>query len=135
MEAGNKGAVEAGGHSLGLKIELPFGQRPSPYDNVRLSFCYLFVRKVIFVKYSVAYIVMPDSLGTLEELAEALALIQTLRSRPFPVVLRSNNYLGWLGRMVQGPDATFKLISPEYLDFIRVGVAATSARTAPTPWL
>ncbi|MFZ5585360.1 MAG: TIGR00730 family Rossman fold protein [Thermodesulfobacteriota bacterium] len=120
MEAGNKGAAEAGGHSVGLNIELPFEQRPNPYANARLSFRYFFVRKVIFVKYSVAYIVMPGGFGTLDELAEALTLIQTQRIRPFPVVLMGGDY--WSGLMDWIRDSLLRneMISPEDLDLIRV---------------
>jgi uncharacterized protein (TIGR00730 family) len=120
MEAGNKGAAEAGGHSVGLNIELPFEQRPNPYANARLSFRYFFVRKVIFVKYSVAYIVMPGGFGTLDELAEALTLIQTQRIRPFPVVLMGSDY--WSGLMDWIRDSLLRneMISPDDLDLIRV---------------
>jgi uncharacterized protein (TIGR00730 family) len=120
MEAGNKGAAEAGGHSVGLNIELPFEQRPNPYANVRLSFRYFFVRKVIFVKYSVAYIVMPGGLGTLDELAEALTLIQTHRIRPFPVVLMGSQYWSGLVEWFKDQMLTRELISPDDLDLIRI---------------
>ncbi len=120
MEAGNKGATEAGGHSVGLNIELPFEQRPNPYANVRLSFRYFFVRKVIFVKYSVAYVVMPGGFGTLDELAEALTLIQTKRIRPFPVILMGRDY--WQGLLAWFKDTLVPAgkISPEDLDLVRV---------------
>jgi uncharacterized protein (TIGR00730 family) len=120
MEAGNKGAAEAGGQSVGLNIELPFEQRPNPYANVRLSFRYFFVRKVIFVKHSVAYVVMPGGLGTLDELAEALTLIQTKRIRPFPMVLMGSKY--WAGLVDWFKDTLVKneMISPEDLDLIHV---------------
>lgn len=120
MEAGNKGAAEAGGHSVGLNIELPFEQRPNPYANVRLSFRYFFVRKVIFVKYSVAYIVMPGGFGTLDELAEAITLIQTQRIRPFPVILIGSDYWNGLIEWFRDQLARHEMISPDDLDLIRV---------------
>ncbi len=120
MEAGNKGAAEAGGHSVGLNIELPFEQRPNPYANVRLSFHYFFVRKVIFVKYSVAYVVMPGGFGTLDELAEALTLIQTRRIRPFPVILVDSAYWGGLLEWIRAAQLERGMISPEDLDIIEV---------------
>ncbi|RJX31656.1 MAG: TIGR00730 family Rossman fold protein [Desulfarculus sp.] len=120
MEAGNKGATEAGGHSVGLNIELPFEQRPNPYANVRLSFRYFFVRKVIFVKYSVAYIVMPGGYGTLDELSEALTLIQTKRIRPFPVVLMGSEYWQGLVEWIKEKHLGGGKISPEDLDYFRV---------------
>jgi hypothetical protein len=120
MEAGNKGAAEAGGHSIGLNIELPFEQRPNPYANVRLSFRYFFVRKVMFVKHSVAYVVMPGGMGTLDELAEALTLIQTRRIRPFPVVLMGTRYWEGLVQWFKDSLLTNEMISAEDLDLIRV---------------
>jgi len=118
MEAGNKGASEAGGHSVGLNIELPFEQRPNPYANVRLNFRYFFVRKVIFVKYSMAYVVMPGGFGTLDELAEALTLIQTQRIRPFPVILMNTGFWGGLLDWVKEQMLGTGKISPEDLDYI-----------------
>ncbi len=120
MEAGNKGAAEAGGHSVGLNIELPFEQRPNPYANVRLSFRYFFVRKVIFVKYSVAYVVMPGGFGTLDELSEALTLIQTHRIRPFPVILMGSDYWGGLVDWMKNSQLEAGMISAEDLDLFRV---------------
>ncbi|MCB2226125.1 MAG: TIGR00730 family Rossman fold protein [Desulfarculaceae bacterium] len=120
MEAGNKGATEAGGHSVGLNIQLPFEQRPNPYANVRLDFRYFFVRKVVFVKYSVAYIVMPGGFGTLDEMAEALTLIQTRRIRPFPVILMGSDYWGGLVDWIKEKQLGGGMISPEDLDFFRV---------------
>ncbi len=95
MEAANKGATEAGGKSVGLHIHLPNEQQPNQYANVRLDFKYFFIRKVMFVKYAVAYVIMPGGFGTLDELFESLTLIQTERIRSFPVILMNSEY--WRG--------------------------------------
>jgi uncharacterized protein (TIGR00730 family) len=120
MEAANKGASEAGGHSMGLNIELPFEQRPNPYANVRLNFRYFFIRKVMFVKYSVAYVVMPGGFGTLDELAEALTLIQTHRIRPFPVILFDSSYWSGLVEWMKNTQLAGGMISPGDLDLFRM---------------
>ena len=95
MEAANKGASEAGGKSVGLHIHLPKEQQPNPYANVKLDFRYFFIRKVMFVKYAVAYVIMPGGFGTLDELFESFTLIQTNRIRSFPVILMDQEY--WKG--------------------------------------
>jgi len=95
MEAANKGAFSAGGKSIGLNIELPHEQKPNPYTNITLNFRYFFVRKVMFVKYAVAYIILPGGFGTMDEMLEAVTLIQTNKIRPFPVILVGSNY--WKG--------------------------------------
>jgi uncharacterized protein (TIGR00730 family) len=104
MEAANKGAVSAGGNSIGLNIEIPSEQKPNPYANVTLRFRYFFVRKVMFVKYAVAYIILPGGFGTMDELFEAVTLIQTHKIKPFPVILVGSSYwsglLGWIKEVV-----------------------------------
>ncbi|MXP05123.1 MULTISPECIES: TIGR00730 family Rossman fold protein [unclassified Apibacter] len=97
MEAGNKGAQAAGGKSIGLNIELPFETGSNPYVDHKLSmnFNYFFVRKVMFLKYSQGFIVMPGGLGTMDELFEALTLIQTKKTSKFPIVLVGTEY--WTG--------------------------------------
>jgi uncharacterized protein (TIGR00730 family) len=100
MEAANRGALEAGGPSIGCNIELPFEQNSNPYLTKGLKFKYFFVRKMMFVKYSLGFIIFPGGFGTLDELFEALTLIQTKKIRNFPVVLFGSAYwgglLGWI---------------------------------------
>jgi hypothetical protein len=96
MEAGNKGAFEAGGKSVGLHIHLPLEQKNNQFLNVRCDFRYFFVRKLMFIKYAMAYIALPGGYGTLDELSEALVLIQTKRIKAFPIVLLGKDYWGGL---------------------------------------
>jgi uncharacterized protein (TIGR00730 family) len=95
MEAANKGAAEAGGKSVGMNIKLPFEQKPNPYANIHIEYKYFFVRKVMFIKYAVAYVIMPGGFGTMDEFFEALTLIQTRKTKPFPVILMGSEY--WQG--------------------------------------
>ena len=100
MEAANKGAKRAGGRSVGLNIQIPHEQKPNKYVDTLLDFRYFFVRKVMFVKYAKAFVIMPGGYGTLDEFTEAINLIQTERIDKFPVILFGNEYwkgmLGWL---------------------------------------
>jgi uncharacterized protein (TIGR00730 family) len=100
MAAANKGAAEAGGLSIGLNINLPHEQAANPYANFPLNFKYFFVRKVMFMKYSMGFVCMPGGFGSLDELFEALTLIQTERIKPFPIVLVGSEFwsglVGWI---------------------------------------
>ena len=96
MEAANKGALEADGTSVGLGIELPFEQGLNPYVDIGLNFRYFFVRKMMFVKYAQGFVVLPGGLGTLDELFEALTLVQTQKVTRFPIVLFGTGYWGGL---------------------------------------
>ena len=104
MEAGNKGARRAGGHSIGLNIQIPAEQKPNKYVDTLLNFHYFFVRKVMFVKYAKAFIIMPGGYGTLDEFFEAINLIQTKRIPKFPVVVFGREYwqalIDWLKNTV-----------------------------------
>lgn len=100
MEAANRGAFEAGGQSIGLNIELPFEQKINPYVKKSVTFDYFFVRKVMLVKYANAFIILPGGFGTMDELFEAITLIQTGKIIPFPMILVGTDYwsglLDWL---------------------------------------
>jgi uncharacterized protein (TIGR00730 family) len=120
MEAANKGAAEAGGASVGLNIILPFEQKPNPYANICLEFNYFFIRKVMFVKYAMAYIIMPGGFGTLDELFEAVTLIQTHRIKPLPVILVGSEYWSGLIDWIKLRLLEEKLISPEDLEILQV---------------
>ena len=96
MEAGNRGATDADGLSIGLNIDLPHEQESNPYINLPLDFRYFFVRKVMFLKYSMAFICMPGGFGSLDELFESLTLIQTRKIRPFPIIMVGSSFWGGL---------------------------------------
>lgn len=120
MEAANKGAAEAGGQSIGLNIVLPFEQKPNPYANIRLDFNYFFIRKVMFIKYATAYIIMPGGMGTLDEFFESVTLVQTHRIKPFPIILVGSEYWGGLMEWIHSRLLEEKMISPEDLEIIQV---------------
>jgi uncharacterized protein (TIGR00730 family) len=101
MEAANRGSFEAGGVSIGCNIELPFEQQPNHYQTRSMKFKYFFVRKTMFVKYSNAFVIFPGGYGTLDEMFEALTLIQTRKIRNFPVVLFGKEYWGGMFRWIE----------------------------------
>ncbi len=120
MEAANRGAQEANGVSIGLNIEIPFEQLPNPYIDKLISFRYFFVRKVMFVKYSIAFVILPGGFGTMDELFEALTLIQTHKIKPFPVYMVGKDYwkglIEWLEARMLGEGK----ISPEDLNYLHI---------------
>ncbi|MBW2631008.1 MAG: TIGR00730 family Rossman fold protein [Deltaproteobacteria bacterium] len=120
MEAANRGASEAGARSVGMNIQLPFEQKPNTYANINIAYKYFFVRKVMFVKYAMAYIILPGGFGTIDELFEALTLIQTKRIRSFPVVLMGSEYWGGLMDWMKKTMLSEGKISEEDLEFIQV---------------
>src|SRR5210317_225659 len=123
MEAGNKGAHLAGGTSVGLNITLPFEQNDNPYIDAdkNLDFDYFFVRKVMFVKYSQGFVVMPGGFGTLDELFEAITLIQTNKIEKFPIILVGTDFwkglLDWIKKTLL---ESFSNISPKDLNLIHL---------------
>ncbi len=122
MEAGNRGAHLAGGTSVGLNIDLPFEQHDNPYidDDKSLDFDYFFVRKVMFVKYSQAFVVMPGGFGTLDELFEAITLIQTNKIGKFPIILVGTQFWKGLMEWIQNTMLDAGNISPEDLHLIKL---------------
>jgi len=120
MEAANKGARRAGGHSVGLNIQIPLEQKSNKYVDTLLDFRYFFVRKVMFVKYAKAFVIMPGGYGTLDEFTEAINLIQTKRIPKFPVVIFGSEY--WKGMLDWLKDTVLKRgsISKEDLNIFTV---------------
>ena len=116
MEAANRGAQEAGATSVGLNIELPFEQGANAFQDISLRFHYLFTRKVMFVRYASAFVVFPGGFGTLDELFEALLLIQTRKIRHFPVVLVRSAFWTGLVDWLRDRLAADALIAPGDLD-------------------
>ena len=120
MEAANKGAYEGKSPSIGLNIQLPHEQSGNPYQDISLSFKHFFSRKVMFVKYASAYVVMPGGFGTLDELAEILTLVQTRKTRRIPIILVHRPFwqglLDWFATTMVDE----KVINPEDLDLIQI---------------
>ncbi len=143
MEAANRGAVEAGGQSIGLNIELPFEQGMNPYVELGLTFHYFFTRKVMFVRYASGFVVFPGGFGTFDELFESLTLIQTGKVRDFPLVLFGSEYWRGLIDWIHERLLPEGLISPEderllYLtddprDAVRIVVDCYQARCSELP--
>ena len=130
MEAGNKGAKKGGGKSVGLNIVLPFEQEANPYidsDKI-INFDYFFIRKVMFIKYAQGFIVLPGGFGTLDEMFEALTLIQTEKSGKFPVILIGKSFwtglIDWIKEVLLAEENN---ISPEDLDLIQIVDTAEEA--------
>ena len=120
MEAANKGASEAGGVSVGLNINLPAEQKPNKYIGTYLDFRYFFVRKVMFVKYSVAFVIFPGGFGTLDEFFESIGLIQTHKIKPFPVILVGKEYWKGLKDWMDKALLAGGKISPEDINLFRI---------------
>lgn len=120
MEAGNKGAKRAGGTSVGLNIRLPFEKDANPYQTVSLDFRYFFVRKLMFIKYAMSFIMMPGGFGTLDEFTEALTLIQTLKIKRFPVYLVNSKFWGPLVDWMKGTLLERGLVSEKDLRLFTV---------------
>lgn len=120
MEAANRGAAEAGGKSVGLNIELPMEQDANKYSNIKLSFRYFFCRKVMFMKYAMAYIILPGGFGTLDEFFEAVTLIQTNKIKPFPVILVGREFWGGLVDWIKETLLVEEKVSEKDIDIVRI---------------
>ncbi len=120
MEAANRGAALAGAKSVGLNIKLPHEQGCNPFCNIKVDFDYFFARKVMFMRYAQAYVCLPGGFGTLDEVSEALTLIQTAKIRNFPVVLVGRKFWAGLVDWIKSTMIPFKTISPEDLELFSV---------------
>jgi len=118
MEAANRGAKEGGGYSIGCNIKLPVEQRPNPYLDRWVTFRYFFVRKVLLVKYSYAFVIMPGGFGTLDELFETVTLIQTKKIESFPLILVGSDYWAPLLDFVRGTLVRAGTIAPEDINLL-----------------
>ena len=120
MEAANRGAMDVGGHSVGLGIELPFEQGLNDYVDLGVNFRYFFVRKTMFVKYAQGFVVLPGGFGTLDELFEALTLVQTEKVTSFPIVLMGRDYWSGLLDWLRGSALERATIGQRDLDLLTV---------------
>ncbi len=120
MEAANKGAFEGKSPSIGLNIQLPMEQKANPYQDISQSFRHFFARKYMFVRFATAYVVMPGGFGTLDELLEALTLIQTKKTPRIPLILVGAEFWGGMLDWFRTRLVTEKLIAPEDMDLISV---------------
>lgn len=120
MEAANRGAVEGGGTSVGLGIELPFEQGLNSYVDLGINFRYFFARKTMFVKYAQGFVVLPGGMGTLDELFEAVTLVQTRKVTSFPIVLLGSDYWGGLLDWLRGPVLDDGKIAERDLDLLQL---------------
>lgn len=120
MEGANKGAKEGKGKSVGLNIEIPMEQDPNGFQNISLSFRYFFVRKLMFVKYAIAFVIFPGGFGTLDELFEALTLAQTKKIRAFPIILIGKEYWSGLIEWLKNTLVAGGTISKEDMELITI---------------
>ena len=120
MEAANKGAFHGKAPSVGLNIQLPHEQQANPYQDISQTFRHFFARKYMFVRFASAYVVLPGGFGTLDELMEALTLIQTKKSRQFPVILVGSAFWAGLVDWLKSRLVEEKMISPEDMDLIQI---------------
>jgi len=120
MEAANKGAQNANGTSIGLNIALPMEQTPNKFQDIQVEFHYFFVRKLMFVKYAVGYVIFPGGFGTMDELFEALTLIQTKKIRGFPVILVGREYWSGLIDWMKNTVLAAGSVSPEDIDLMQI---------------
>jgi len=134
MEAANKGALAAGVNSVGLNIELPEEQDPNPYTTKSITFHHFFVRKVMLVKYAIAFVIMPGGLGTLDEVTEVLTLMQTFKIKPFPVILYDSRYWKGFIQWLQGTVLPRGYISEEDLNLLRICDEPGSVVEAVEQW-
>ena len=138
MEAANRGCKEGGGLSIGCNIELPFEQGMNPYVDLGIDFNYFFVRKVMFVKYAEGFVMFPGGYGTMDELFEALTLIQTAKVRHFPLVLFGSSYweglIEWLKatvleeEMISAVDVEIFTVTDDPAEVVRVVKSAAEGR-------
>ena len=131
MEAANKGAAEAGGTSVGLGIELPYETGLNEHVNIGINFRYFFVRKTMFVKYSEGFVVLPGGVGTLDELFEAITLVQTGKITDFPIILVGTAFWGPMLDWIRGTLLAEGMVSPQDLDLVR----ATDDVTEAVRWI